>query len=451
MQRRVLLAIMTVTSIVVLLFAVPLGFVIGRLLNDRAVLALEHRADLAARNIDLTSSADEPDATEFPVGPERFALYTKQGILRTGSGPTRLDPALLKAASGTAITRNVERQLVTVVSIVSGETTLGFLRAARSRSDITRNTRRALALLAAGALFVLGVGWILARRVADGISTATAALRDAAIRLGGGDFTVDVAPVGIAELDDIAMALSGTAADLDELVTREQSFSADASHQLRTPIAGMRTSLETELAFPRADPTVILNETLSDLARLERTMTDLLTLARTKRETSNVIDPLAIATEARDHWLDAFARLGRPLTLRSATAHTVAYGHTALLRQALDALLDNALAHGAGPTTIELVQTGQVASGSFAVSISDEGPGLSTRQPSDPREADGAGEANGAGEVSTIEGTGLGLALTRRLVLAQGGRFVTPRSGPHPTFQIILRAPDTDGPLHHAG
>jgi signal transduction histidine kinase len=439
-QRRVLVAIMSVTTVVVLLFAIPLGFVIGRLLNERAILALEHRADLAARSIDLTSTADEPDPAEFPSGPDRFALYTPRGELRIGSGPTRLDSSLSKALLGTTITRNVEHQLVTIVPIVSGENTLGFLRAAHSANEVKRNTQRALALLAAGVLGVLMVGWILARRLADGISTATTALRNAAIRLGGGDFTVNVAPVGIGELDDIATALTSTAGDLEELVTREQSFSADASHQLRTPIAGMRAALETELAFPRSDRDAVLRESLSDLTRLERTVTDLLTLAHTKREISNVIDPLAIATEARDHWISAFARVGRPLTLFCAVQSISAFGHTALLRQAIDALLDNALAHGAGPTRIELSHDATTTSGprSINIIISDEGSGLSAMRSS-------AAVANQSEEASAVQPVagGLGLPLTRRLVQAQGGRLITARPGPRPQFQIVLRAPNS--------
>ena len=295
MLRRVLLAIMTVTTIVVLLFAVPLGFVIGRLLNDRAVLALEHRADLAARSIDLTSPKDEPDAAEFPPGPEHFALYAPDGSLRMG-----------------------------------------------------------------------------------------------------------------------------------ELVNREQAFTADASHQLRTPIAGMRTSLEAELAFPRADRQSVISESLTDLARLEQTVTDLLALARNNRPADNVIDPFLVASEARDHWTAAFAHQGRPLTLKCTATTMGAIGQTALLRQAIDALLDNALVHGAGPTTIELRPERHSGMNTLTVAVSDQGLGFA-------EESDG-GSATGTR-------SGLGLPLTRRLVQAQGGRLVISRKGPNPTVQIVLRAP----------
>ena len=234
------------------------------------------------------------------------------------------------------------------------------------------------------------------------------------------------ASVGIAELDDISTALSATARELGELVNREQAFTADASHQLRTPIAGMRTSLEAELAFPRADRQSVISESLTDLARLEQTVTDLLALARNNRPADNVIDPFLVASEARDHWTAAFAHQGRPLTLKCTATTMCAIGQTALLRQAIDALLDNALVHGAGPTTIELRPETHSGMNTLTVAVSDQGLGFA-------EESDG-GSATGTR-------SGLGLPLTRRLVQAQGGRLVISRKGPNPTVQIVLRAP----------
>jgi signal transduction histidine kinase len=426
MQRKILFAIMTVTTFVVLLFALPLGLVIDRLLNERAVLALEHRADLAARSIDITSPDDTPDSSEFPSGPEQFALYSPDGALRAGSGPAQLESELRTAASGSTTTQKSGSQLLTILPIVSGEKSLGYLRVARSRRDITRNTTRALALLVVGVLAVLTIGWVLARRLANGISAATTELRDAAIRLGSGDFTIEAVPVGIAELDDIGSALSSTAGDLEELVAREQSFSADVSHQLRTPVAGMRTSIEAELAFPRPDRAEILNESLHDLGRLEQTITDLLTLARTRRGSNNLIDPFAISTEARDRWQVAFVREGRTLTLRSDPSRKAAYGHTALLRQAIDALLDNSLVHGSGQTLIEIFRDTNSTGCSVTIAICDEGQGFTAKESSQPKDA-------------TVGG--LGLPLTKRLIHAQGGRFVIARASPKPIFHIVLMAP----------
>ena len=97
-------------------------------------------------------------------------------------------------------------------------------------------------------------------------------LRDAAVDLGDGDFTIDVPRSGVPELDQAGQAMTATARRLDDLVSRERAFSADASHQLRTPIAGLRAAIQTELAFPRPDRTEVLREAISDIDRLERTM-----------------------------------------------------------------------------------------------------------------------------------------------------------------------------------
>jgi signal transduction histidine kinase len=426
MQRRVLVAIMTVTTIVVLLFAVPLGFVVSRVIDKSAVLALEHRADLAAKSIDLTNPTDEPDGTEFPAGPEHFALYSPQGTLRVGTGPKRLDATALGTHGGNTVTQHIHDELVTAVPIVSGENLLGFVRVSRSLNEMKYTTVRALAVLAFSVLAVLLIGWVLARRLAQGIAKATVALREAAVRLGSGDFTVEVPAVGIAELDDIADAISLTAGELDQLVARERSFSADTSHQLRTPIAGMRTSLETELVFPRADHQIIVNETLADLARLEQTVTDLLTLARTKRNSDDVIDVAGITAEAHHHWIGVFAQQGRPLILKTSSMPMPAYGQTALLRQAFDALLDNALTHGRGRTTIEVRRGLTTDIDTLTIAISDQGPGF----------------LNPSSKTVTDNGQpGLGLPLTRRLLEAQGGRLIMAVGGPNPIMQIILRTP----------
>ena len=105
-------------------------------------------------------------------------------------------------------------------------------------------------------------------------------LRDAAVRLGEGDFTVSAPPSGVAELDAAATALTATARRLGDLVERERAFTADASHQLRTPLTSLRLALENELAQPRSDPTQALRDALVDVDRLEATLTDLLALAR---------------------------------------------------------------------------------------------------------------------------------------------------------------------------
>jgi signal transduction histidine kinase len=406
---------MSVTTIVVLLFAVPLGFVLERLLDERAVFALEHRADIAARNIDLTDPSDLPDATEFPEGPEKFSLYDLAGKLISGSGPQTVS-----TQARTRLTTEEGPNLVTTLPIMSGEKTLGFLRAQRSMNAIDRKTIRALILLLVGALSVLAIGWFIALRLARTIAASTETLRDSALRLGNGDFTATALPTGIRELDDVGQALTSTARQLGELVDRERAFSADVSHQLRTPIAGLRAALETELAFPRKDRTTIVCESLEDVERFEKTVTDILSFARSEiHAQATTIDVTDVIRNIHRSWLPKFVGAHRSLSLSVGTAECPAMGNVSLLGQALDALLDNAFKHGAGATSLAVT----VDDTSVTIHVSDSGPGMNTTSASDRSRL------------------GLGLALAHRLVTAQGGRLLSALNESNPAMKLILRRP----------
>ncbi len=424
MRRRVLVAIMTVTTIVVLLFAVPLGFVLERLLDERSVFALEHRVDLVARNIDLTDTTDLPDASEFPIGPEQFALYDPKGARITGEGPDKIAVADFEADLQNR-TREMGPNLVSTLPVMSGETLLGYVRGQRSLATIDAATKQAFALLISGILCVLVIGWLIARRLARTIAVSTQVLRGAAVRLGDGDFITEAPTTGIMELDEVSRALATTAHQLGELIDREQAFSADVSHQLRTPIAGLRTALETELAFPRDDHQTIVRESLEDVERFEQTVNDILAFARSERNSSaTTVDVTEAVRDIHHRWSSKFVSVGRSLTFDSGTAHFHAIGNQQLFSQALDALVDNALKHGAGPTTLS------VEADDCAVTIQVRNSQTAGR--ATELDADLAG---GPGNSAT---TGLGLALCRRLVNAQNGRLLVELHQPNPTVRIVL-------------
>jgi HAMP domain-containing protein len=158
---------------------------------------------------------------------------------------------------------------------------------------------------------VLGIGAAVAFFVAGRLARPIRRLSDAAVQLGEGDFEVDLPRSPVPEIDDANRALTTTAHHLDELVSRERSFSADASHQLRTPLAGLRAAIETELEFPRDDHALVLREVLGDIDRLEETITELragppVTLVRGH-------DPTEVLREVEREWHGRLAALGRPL------------------------------------------------------------------------------------------------------------------------------------------
>ncbi|MCU1390188.1 MAG: hypothetical protein JWL72_3526 [Ilumatobacteraceae bacterium] len=419
MRRRILVAILSIAGIAVVLFGVPLSIVVDRLVEEDATLRIERQAVLAAREVpgDYRTSNDPvelPKATDEVT----LGLYNDTGLLVAGDGPARADATVTKALDNQLATGETSNNLVVAIPVTANEVVIGAIRGEQPTSRSNGRTVRIVALVAGLALAVIGVGAVIGYAVAGRLARPVRRLRDAAVQLGNGDFTIALSPSGVPELDDAADALSLTAQRLDDLVSRERSFSADASHQLRTPLAGLRSGIETELAFPRADATQILHESLDDIGRLERTISELLTLARTSAYAAATCSLSDVQAEVRGSWHGRFASAGRRLSIADAEDVPPIVGSGTMLRHALDVLLDNAFVHGGG----EVRLAASVGDDSVTLSVSDEGPGF----------------ASGVGANDPTSAHGLGLPLARRLVHAMPGRMSIVEAGRHPRIEIVL-------------
>jgi signal transduction histidine kinase len=280
----------------------------------------------------------------------------------------------------------------------------------------------AIGILGAAALAVAAViGHRQARRLAGPVTGLAVAME----RLGEGDFTVRVtSDKGIPEVDRAAHALDVTAANLGNLVERERSFSADVSHQLRTPLAGLRLTLETALLADDRSAHETLSDAVTELDRLEATVEELLAHARNTDRPQEIVDFQAIMAIADRQWHGRLAADGRPLRTTVEPVRPVRASATAVT-QILDVLLDNAATHGRGAVTVNVRRAGPGA----AVDVSDEGSGIEQ----DPETIFGRG-------ISHTNGHGIGLALARSLAQSQGGQLVLARSRPNPVFSLILPA-----------
>lgn len=426
MRRRILAAILSVTAVAIVLFGVPLAIVVQRFVDDDAALRVERAAVLASRQVPA-DFATSNDPVELPTNSDGIvlALYDHDGALIAGSGPTVADAATTEALGNRIADVELSGARVVAVPVAADERVIGVIRAEQSTAASDARTRRIIALLAALAVGVLMIGAAIGYVLAGRLARPVRRLRDAAVDLGDGDFTIDVPRSRVPELDQAGQAMTATARRLDDLVSRERSFSADASHQLRNPIAGLRAAIETELAFPRADHTEVLQEAISDIDRLERTITELLTIARTSEIASAPLVLAEVFAEIEENWRDRFARADRPLTIAAARYAPTVRGSSAVLRHALDVLVDNALRHGAGEVRIDHT----VTETTVTISVIDEGPGFST--PATLVES-----ASPHGDMSLH---GLGLPLARRLVEALPGRLTITRDAPHPQIDIVLQ------------
>jgi signal transduction histidine kinase len=276
-------------------------------------------------------------------------------------------------------------------------------------------------------LLVIVVGAVTGYVVSGRLARPVLSLRDAAVRLGDGDFAIDVSESRVAEVDEAATALAATARRLEDLLQRERMFSSDVSHQLRTPVAGLRTALETELQFPREDPTEVLREALEDLDRLEKTIDELLSIARRHDGGQTSLSPVALFAELEAKWGKQFAAAGRELSIESGRGAPEVRASRSMLIHALDVLLDNALRHGSGRVGLDL----EVGQDSATISVSDEGEGFPSSMSSDSLFSP---------DPETSQG--LGLPLARRLVETMGGRMSVRGSGPGPRIDIVLARAD---------
>ncbi len=422
MRRRLVGSIVAVTTVALLLFGVPLGVLARRIVDEAALLRLERQTDRAARSIPAHSAAT--DAIELPrSNGVDYALYDTSGARVAGDGPTTADALTQQALANVTVDGEIGETLVVAVPVVGDGGVTGALRAQQQTAAQDHRAQQIFLLLAALAAAATAIATLMALLLSARITRPIRALRDATVQLGTGDFAIDPPPSTIPELSQTATALAATAQRLGELITRERDFSADASHQLRTPLTGMRAMIETELSFPRPDHRDALREALTDIDRLDATITELITIARNTSIPAE-IDLAPVLDQLATTWRPRFKAAGRTLEIAPGRYQPRPLGHAAMLRHALDILIDNALVHGQGTVTVEVTH----ADSAVTLAVTDQGRGLT-----------GDVRADRASAVPQQVAHGHGLPLARRLVSAMHGRLTIADPGPSPRIELTLR------------
>jgi signal transduction histidine kinase len=205
---------------------------------------------------------------------------------------------------------------------------------------------------------------------------------------------------------------------------RERAFSADASHQLRTPVTAMRAAIEAEQLAPRPDPATVLEELLTQTDQLESTITTLLELARETHTDRSPVDLRAIVEQARSTWARDLAAAHRSLRWAPPAAAVPTTASAAALGHVLDVLLENALRHGTGDVTLALDRIGHGA----RLRVGDEG------------RVDAPLDAMFERRGASAQSTGIGLHLARSLIEAEGGRLRLAADEPT-TFEVTVPCP----------
>lgn len=305
-----------------------------------------------------------------------------------------------------------------------------------TRSGVDQALRRLLLVQVLGTLVAVGVAVLLLRRsttvalgpldhvVATAVRTSHGARGE---RLHPDRPETELGRLAVA-FDQMLDELEAAVVDARASDARSQRFLADAAHQLRTPIAGIRASVESLLR--EDDPGVrdrLMGNVVRETGRSARLVSDLLHVARLDRgedlPVRERLDLLALCEGEVLRARDLAPHLDVVLDPGLVTGEVEVLADGTAIREAVGNLLDNARRHAR-----QWIEVGVATSADdVAVVVRDDGPGLS------PAEADGAFERfvslDGRG------GSGLGLPIARGVAVAHGGDLL------HSDGAFTLRLP----------
>jgi signal transduction histidine kinase len=241
------------------------------------------------------------------------------------------------------------------------------------------------------------------------------------------------------EIGRLAVTMNDMLTRVEAANRRQRTFVADASHELRSPLAAAQTELEVALTHGGStDWPDTARTTLGDLERVRCIVDDLVTLAQYDEDR---VPRITEEVDLDEIVLDECTRLRRttPVAIDATKVSGARLsGDGERLRRAVRNLLDNAVRHASDRVAVELTQ----GSGQVELRVSDNGPGV------DPEDrlriferftrADNA-RARWSG------GTGLGLAIVFEIIDAYGGTVMVTDAHPGATF--IIRLPSSESAM----
>jgi signal transduction histidine kinase len=296
-------------------------------------------------------------------------------------------------------------------------------------------TSLAVAIPVVVALLTLLVWWLAGRFLAP-----VESIRSEVAAIGGTDLDRRVPePVRDDEVRRLARTMNGMLDRLEESLSRQQQFVADASHELRSPLTRIRTELEVDLASTDlADPRTTHHSVLEEIIDLQHLVDDLLQLARVDATVSGGrtervdLDDL-VFREARR--LGAAGRVELDTTGVSAAE---VMGDPEQLTRAVRNLVDNAQRHATERVELTLAEH----DGVVRLTVSNDGPGIPPGQYE--RIFERFARLDDARSRKT-GGTGLGLAITREIIERHGGTIIVESRG-QAGAHFVVRMPSS--PAH---
>lgn len=434
LRTGLLLAMAYVLLLAILALGVPLALNVRDRVDSEVRSQARSQADVVAATASDLLGDDRVGLSELA----RVSASSVRGrvVIVNGNGQVLADsagaatrgsdygdrPEIAAALDGQAVqeTRHSDTLdteiLATAVPVIDNGRPAGAVRVTQSVDAVGRSVRRSIAGLALLGTVVLllglAVGWVIARRIARPLGRLDATAR----QIADGDLERRAPVEGTSEQRSLARSFNTMTSRLAQALQAQRQFVADASHQLRTPLTGLRLRLEEARAESR-DPAAReeIDHGIAEVDRLSAMVEELLVLSRAGEADvlaeAETVDLGDAADAARRRWEWPAREGGVDLAVRHSNGALPARCSPAALERAVDSLVENAIRYSPAGSAVEIV------AGDGVLEVLDRGPGLAPGEEQAVLRRFHRGSAGRHGPA----GTGLGLAIAQELAGTWGG------------------------------
>ena len=435
LRARLLLAFAYVLVLVIVALEVPLALNLSRRVDAEIKSEAQGQAQLLAASASgrlgersqldslVTRSARDLGGRVIVVdeGGTLLADSSREGPVQDASYASRPEIARALAgrpSQGTRRSESLDEELLfTAVPVVVAGRRAGAVRVTQGVDAVRQEVRNdVIALIGVGVvalLLGLAVAWFLAGSLAKPLRNLAGAAR----RVTAGDLDARAAAEGSAEQREVASAFNEMTGRLSGTLRAQREFVANASHQLRTPLTGLRLRLEA--AGLKSDDPAVKRELAAaehETQRLARLLSELLMLAgERERPAPQPVDVGEATAAACARWQGPAEQTGHRLDLQEGEPAEVAASAEDVAAM-LDNLVENALNYS--PAGTEVTLGWQSMGGSVHIEVADQGSGIEDQERERLFERFYRGEASRGGAA----GTGLGLSVVEALATRWDGQ-----------------------------
>jgi signal transduction histidine kinase len=426
-RTRFTVTVVTIVAVTVALFGSLSIGALDRALRSGVEAQLHANAQSIATAVDIHDgriSLDPNDLRQLTwLGSDTpFAVFAGDGTRIDGDAPP---------ASGDAV------QTVSV-PITRGDRTFGRVMVWQSNRWIGDFEREAAFVSIAVGLALIGLGIVASHRVTQRVLAPIGDIASLAERIEAYDLSGRLHAEGKDELGRLCASFDRMLDRLQSAFSRERRFIADASHELRAPLAVLRA--ETELALRRERSSEQYHAALTSISRealrLEELVDDLLAAARAEvdAQQQQTLDAGELVRDLGERVRPAAATRGMEIQVE-APGNVLAQANRATLERALLAIVHNAIAYGRNNGIVSLRAFEN--DGAVDIEVADDGPGFTTEALLHATERFWRGDT-----AHPRGGTGLGLAIARTIVEANRGHLeLANATGGGAVVTIVLSPP----------